>query len=119
MEYPCLRVKAHRRRVVRHFDLSPKRRQFVKGALFGAVCVSGGEDPKRLSELAMTTQRIKQRQHACPSNERDDDVDLVSRRNLCFKFMTHGRLARRIRQDGRIEKRRQWLLDQLWLAVRQ
>ena len=80
VEDPRLRVEPRRRSVVRDLDLGAEPLQLVESALLRAVRVRRRQDPQRLACLAMPPQRVGQRPHAAPADERHDDVDRVRRR---------------------------------------
>ena len=61
----------------------------------------------------MPPEHIDQRPNAAPADERHHDVDRVRRRDLGAELVPDSRLARRIGEDGRIEKRRERALDRL------
>ena len=75
-------------------------------------------DSQRLACLAVPAKRVHQRTHAAPADERHDDVDRVRRGHFGAKLVPNGWLARGVREDGRVEQRREGALDRLWSSVR-
>ena len=64
-------------------------------------------------------EHVDQRPHAAPADERHDDVDRVGRRDLGAELMADSRLAGRVREDRRVEQRRERPLKPLWRSIRQ
>ena len=118
MEQPGLRVQPRGSGVVRDFDLGSETRQLVERAQLGAVRVRRRDEPKRLAVPTVATERIEHRVDSAQPNERHHDVDRVGRVDLGAKLVTDGRLPTRVRQERRVEQRRQRRFERLGGAVR-
>jgi hypothetical protein len=99
-------------------DLGAQPRKLVQGSLLGAVGVGRGQDPQLLARLAVAPERIYQRADAAPADERHHEVDSVRRRHLGAEFVPNCRLPGRVREDRRVEQRRERPLNRLCPPVR-
>ncbi len=70
-----------------------------------------------LSCLAVPPERVDERPYAAPAHERHDYVDRICRWHLGAKLVADRGLARRVREHGRVEQRRQRPSDSLGAAV--
>jgi hypothetical protein len=66
----------------------------------------------------MPPEGIGKRPNAAPADERHDNIDRVCGGNLGAELMPDCRLPRGIREDRRIEQRREWTLDCLRSPIR-
>ena len=66
---------------------------------------------------AMTSECIEHRVDPAPANERHHDVNRVGRVDLGAKLVSDGGLAARVRQERRVEQRRQWCFERLRRTV--
>src|SRR4051794_32966826 len=111
MEKPSLRMKTGQQGVIRDPDLRAGRTKLIECALFCAVGVDGRENTERLALSAMRADRLHERTHAAPADERHHDVDGVRGRGLGSELVADLGLTLGIREDSRIEKRGEWSLD--------
>ncbi len=117
-EDPGLRVQPGLRGVVGDPDLGAGLAQNIERPLLGAVRVRRRQDTKRLAGRTVRRDRVGKRANAAPADERHDKIDPVGRRDLGSQLVSDRRLARGVRENSRIEQRRERRVDPLRGAVR-
>ncbi len=119
MEDPRLGVQPSSGQVVGDPDRSSELGQFIQGPAFGRSGVGRREHSHRLAVLAVASERLEQRRDAAAADEGHDEVDAVGRFDLGTDLAPKARLARRVRQERRVQQRDQRLAQRLGGAVRQ
>jgi hypothetical protein len=107
VEEPGLGVEPGARRVVRHPDVGPQLAQPVQRRGLRGAGVGGGEDPEPPPRGHVPPEPVPERPDPGAADERHDQVDPVSRRDLRGDLVPHGGLARRVGQQRRVQERDQ------------
>jgi hypothetical protein len=110
-------MQPRHRRVVRHPNVCAARRQFVERTLLGAVRIRRRQNAHRLSRTTVALNDLEQRANTAEPNERHYDIDGLRRIHLRAKLVPNRRFARSIREDRRVEERREWPFDRFERAV--
>ena len=93
VEEPRLGMQPGGGRVVADLDLDAQVLQLVERLGLGRAGVGGGDDPHSFAGVQVFLQGGDQVADAGPADERQHDVDAVSRVDLGFDLLAQGRLA--------------------------
>ena len=118
MEHPRLRVQACRTQVVGDANLCTEIDELIERPALRRIGVRGRQYAQRLARFTVAAQRVEERSDAAAPDERHHDVDRVGRLDLGPQLTPQRRLAGRIGEQRRVEKRDQRPSDRYRRAVR-
>src|SRR5262245_1238273 len=118
MKQPRLCMETRRGHVIRNADFRTKILECVKRPSLGRPGICRRKYAQLTAALTMGAQSVEQRSNAASPYEGHHEIYAISRVQLGQQLIPNSWLARRIRQQRRVEQRDQWLGHRLDATIR-